>query len=35
MKTKHEGITKAKIKRVKSADLKGIATNKLNCNLIR
>lgn len=29
MKTKHEGITKAKIKRTDSANLKGITSNKL------
>jgi hypothetical protein len=33
MKTKHEGITKAKIKRAESANLKGIAFIKLHRRL--
>ena len=30
---KGEGITKAKIKRAESADMKGSTTNKLHCSL--
>jgi len=33
MKTKHEGITKAKIKRAESADREGSTTNELYCSL--
>ena len=33
MKRKHETLTKAKIKRADSTNLKGIATNKLHRNL--
>jgi hypothetical protein len=33
MKTKHEGITKAKIKRADSVNLKGITSNKLHRSL--
>lgn len=32
-KTEHQAVTKAKIKRAESADMKGSGINELHCNL--